>query len=231
MKRIFALLAALMVFTLFLTSAVSAGTDLPRYGWRISDDLGVGPVPGMPGNYSRFALRNSGYVVHAYCEDPGLPNPPVGTVCEFNSGTGRFWCGDSYQKLVPYNILETPPPATYTPTATNTATATSTPTATLTPTATATATSTPTETPTLTPTGTVPPTAVPPTAVPPTNVPPPPTPPGPTRTAPPVPTSGAGDDIIVHAYNVYGGDAILMLLGLLIIGAILVMLVVRKNPK
>ncbi|HEY9121800.1 MAG TPA: hypothetical protein VIM80_02280, partial [Brevefilum sp.] len=84
----------------------------------------------------------------------------VGAVCDLVEGD-TFWCGDEYQLLRRYKILQMPPPAqTSTSTSVPTQASTSTPTATLTntptftPTATNTSTPTPTNTPSSTPTST-----------------------------------------------------------------------------
>ena len=189
------------VFTVFSSPAVatpaSGDSGLPREGWHVDSYLGYGSVPGQSGSFHRFELKANNFAVRAYCVEPLKENPPIGISCSYIAGINRFWCGDTYQELVPYEILETPVP---TPTSTNTPTET--PTSTPTSTPTETPTSTPTEMPTATPTGTTPPTEVPPTEVPPTEIPPtntpvPPNtptarPPQPTGTAPVVPTSGNG---------------------------------------
>ncbi|OGC69433.1 hypothetical protein A2380_00535 [candidate division WWE3 bacterium RIFOXYB1_FULL_43_24] len=219
--KIVTILFVFVFLAAMLNTAASAGFDLPKEGWRVIDDLGYGPVPGVSGSQFRFELGGAGgYVVNAYCNNPALPNPTVGTVCSYIPSVNRFWCGDTVQELVPYDVLKTPEPTptkTSTPTSTPTATPTSTPTETPTSTPTATPTSTPTETPTTTPTE-VPPTEIPPTEVPPTEVPPTPTntwvppatatpgPPQPTRTPPPVPTSGYGENLAVTVTRFYGGE-------------------------
>jgi len=203
--KIVTILFVFVFLAAMLNTAASAGFDLPKEGWRVIDDLGYGPVPGVSGSQFRFELGGAGgYVVNAYCNNPALPNPTVGTVCSYIPSVNRFWCGDTVQELVPYDVLKTPEP-----TPTKTSTPTSTPTAT--------PTSTPTETPTTTPTE-VPPTEIPPTEVPPTEVPPTPTntwvppatatpgPPQPTRTPPPVPTSGYGENLAVTVTRFYGGE-------------------------
>src|SRR3990172_1976446 len=236
MKKLMVILAFFAVLagfaTLVMVTTVSAGMDLPEQGWRITADLGAGAVSGISGTYQRFEISGAGgYIIQAYCMDPGKPNPPIGTWCSFIPGENKFWCGDDYQGLIPYDVLETPEP---TPTKTSTSTSTNTPTSTSTntPTPTNTATSTPTDTPTSTstdtptstPTGTTPPTdvpptptqtEVPPTEIQPTEVPPTPTntplppntatpgPPQPSRTAPPVPTSGFGDKLSVIVVRTY----------------------------
>lgn len=108
--------------------------NLPSYGWTVSEDLGVGQVPGGP-TAQRFVLEQvNGWEVLAYCLDPQEPPPPVGTSCELmNENT--FWCGDEFQNLREYQILQTPPPPVNTPTYTRTPTRTATSTPSHTPTA------------------------------------------------------------------------------------------------
>ena len=123
--------------------------DLPRYGWNVTEDLGIAEVPDGP-TAQRFELRqDDGWEVLAYCLNPDVTPPPIGTGCELEGDT--FWCGDDFQQLREYQIVQQPPPEqedTLTPTVTLTSTATSTPTstATATPTQTQTATNTPTST-------------------------------------------------------------------------------------
>ncbi|KKS31518.1 MAG: Laminin G, sub domain 2 [candidate division WWE3 bacterium GW2011_GWA1_42_12] len=146
--KIVTILFVFVFLAAMLNTAASAGFDLPKEGWRVIDDLGYGPVPGVSGSQFRFELGGAGgYVVNAYCNNPALPNPTVGTVCSYIPSVNRFWCGDTVQELVPYDVLKTPEP-----TPTKTSTPTSTPTATPTSTPTETPTSTPTATPTSTPT-------------------------------------------------------------------------------
>lgn len=120
--------------------------NLPPYGWAVSEDLGVGEVPGGP-TAQRFVVDQlEGWEVLAYCLDPQEPPPPVGTACELIDAD-TFWCGDDFQQLREYEILQQPPApeqtetvqpsATYTSTSTLTSTPTSTPTATNTATSTA----------------------------------------------------------------------------------------------
>jgi len=133
----------------------------PPYGWEVTEDLGVGDVPGGP-TAQRFVVEHdNGWEVLAYCLEPDEPPPPIGAVCDLVEGD-TFWCGDEYQLLRRYKIVQTPPPPAQTNTATSAATqiSTSTPTATatntptFTPTATNTSTPTPTNTPSSTPTST-----------------------------------------------------------------------------
>jgi hypothetical protein len=111
----------------------------PVNGWIVCQDLGIGPVPGLPGPRQRFVLCHpSGWQVRVYCLDTTKPPPPLGRSCtRISSDTYR--CGNINQPLKEYQILVTP---THTPTPT----ATQTPT--LTPTSTPTSTSTPVFTPT-----------------------------------------------------------------------------------
>ena len=121
--------------------------DLPRYGWNVTEDLGIAEVPDGP-TAQRFELRqDDGWEVLAYCLNPDVTPPPVGTGCELEGDT--FWCGDDFQQLREYQIVQQPPPEqedTPTPTVTLTSTATSTSTATATSTQTPTATNAPTGT-------------------------------------------------------------------------------------
>jgi hypothetical protein len=114
-------------------------SEKPVNGWIVCRDLGIGPVPGLPGTRQRFVLCHpSGWEVRVYCLDTTKPPPPLGHSCtRISSNTYR--CGNIYQPMREYQILVTP---TYTPTPT----ATQTPT--FTPSPTATFTSTPTSTPT-----------------------------------------------------------------------------------
>lgn len=122
--------------------------DLPQYGWNVTDDLDVGEVPGGP-TAQRFELRQEeGWQVLAYCLNPDVTPPPIGTSCQLID-ENTFWCGNDLQQLREYQILQQPPPEqedTPTPTVTLTSTATSTSTATATSTQTPTATNAPTGT-------------------------------------------------------------------------------------
>jgi len=103
-----------------------APDDLPRYNWRVCEDLGVGPVPGLPDARQRFRLcHNQGWQLLAYCLQPTRPAPVVGTTCSRISGN-TYWCGDGIQNLREYAVLQTPAP-TPTPSPTSTPSATPTP--------------------------------------------------------------------------------------------------------
>lgn len=96
-------------------------SDKPRYNWRVCEDLGVGPVPGVPDTRQRFRLcHNQGWQLLAYCLQPSRPAPEVGTICSrINDDT--YWCGEGIQNLQEYAILQTPAPTptpTFTPTVT-----------------------------------------------------------------------------------------------------------------
>lgn len=110
--------------------------NLPPDGWNVTEDLGVGEVPGGP-TAQRFELRqDQGWEVLAYCLNPEEPAPPVGTSCGMIDDD-TFWCGDEFQQLREYEILQQPPPEQEdTPTATATSTSTATATSTLAPTST-----------------------------------------------------------------------------------------------
>lgn len=101
--------------------------ELPRFNWRVCEDLGVGPVPGVPDARARFRLcHNQGWQLLAYCLQPSRPAPEVGTICSRTSD-GTYWCGEGIQNLQEYAVLQTPvPTATPSPTSTPTATPTST---------------------------------------------------------------------------------------------------------
>jgi hypothetical protein len=137
------------------TPASAAGVESPREAevnqpvnkWKVCRDLGVGPVPGVPGPRQRFKLCHpQGWEVKAYCTDPSRPAPTVGTLCTRQGNT--YFCGNAVQPMRLYVIVATPGP-TETPLPTLTATPTVTPTAppTLPPTVTPTA--SPTSTPSL----------------------------------------------------------------------------------
>lgn len=139
-----------------LAEGNAAPSAKPIYNWRVCQDLGMGTIPGVPGQRQRFRLcHRRGWVVLSYCLQPSWPAPSVGSICtRFNEDT--YYCGSGIQNLREYLIEETP---TATPTLTNTATPT--PTNTITPTPTNTVTTTPTNTVTPTPTNTPTPTATP----------------------------------------------------------------------
>ncbi len=150
----------------------------PVYNWYVCADLGIGPVPGLAGEWARFTLcHNKGWQVNAYCFQPPVPQPEIGTVCSRTS-EDTYWCGNEVQMLREYQQLETPPapPDTETPPAPPTETQTPPPTLTGTPSQTGTWTATVTPTPSETPT--------------PTNSPAPSASPSPTATLTATPTGG-----------------------------------------
>lgn len=120
--------------------------NLPPDSWNVTEDLGYGEVPGGP-TAQRFELKqDQGWEVLAYCLNPEEPAPPVGTSCGMIDDT-TFWCGDEYQQLREYEILQQPPSEQEDiPAATATNTSTATPTSTQTPTATNVPTNAPTNT-------------------------------------------------------------------------------------
>lgn len=119
----------------------------PVNNWYVCANLGIGPVPGLPDPRQRFKVcQDSGWEIYAYCIQPNIPAPTLGTVCSLINDQTLF-CGAGVQSLREYRILQTPAAVTETPTLTPTPTATNTET----PTPTNTATITPTNTPTLTP--------------------------------------------------------------------------------
>jgi hypothetical protein len=130
--------------------ASSALAPKPINNWYVCANLGIGPVPGLPDPRQRFKVcHDSGWEVYAYCIEPNIPAPTIGTVCTLiNDQT--FFCGAGVQSLREYRILQTPaagtgtPSVTPSPTTTNTATPTPTNTTTPTPTNTATLTASPT---------------------------------------------------------------------------------------
>lgn len=113
-------------------AAIRAQVGLPVHGWTVCGDLGIGPVPGLPGTIQRLQLcQGDGWEVQAYCLNPQLPVPAVGTLCSMVSGTD-FWCGDSVQQLRNFQLLQTPAPSS-TPLPSSTPTPLPSPTATSTP--------------------------------------------------------------------------------------------------
>jgi hypothetical protein len=132
-----------------VSAAPHTQNDLPVYNWRVCEDLGMGTVPGVPGTVQRFRVcHRQGWDLLAYCLQPLIPPPPLETICErINEDT--FWCGDQYQLLRYYQILQTPTPGpSDTPvTPTETLTPVPTLTQTITPLPTGTSTPTPTDTP------------------------------------------------------------------------------------
>jgi hypothetical protein len=137
-------------------SALKAAILAPKpiNNWYVCANLGIGPVPGLPDPRQRFKVcHDSGWEVYAYCIEPNIPAPIIGTVCTLiNDQT--FFCGAGVQSLREYRILQTPAAGTGTPSVTPSPTATQTttptPTNTITPTPTNTITPTPTNTATLT---------------------------------------------------------------------------------
>lgn len=164
-KLIVAIFVLLLVgfYKVPLVEARDNNTELPVDGWSVIQDLGKGPVPGYGDRFRYLLSTGGGYSAYAFCINPSMPNPPVGTICSYYRPNNTFWCGDQYQYLQPYSIITPTPTPTNTPT--NTATPTNTPTNTATPT------NTPTNTPTLTPTETLTPTATATGTQPPTNTP------------------------------------------------------------
>ena len=116
--------------------------SLPKYGWTLCEDLGVGEVPDFPPRQRFRMCAENSWQALAHCLDESFPAPPVGSACELYQ-QDTFWCGEEYQLLRVYQVLLTPSPV---PTATETSTPT--PTNTITPTATYTPTTAPTNTPT-----------------------------------------------------------------------------------
>jgi hypothetical protein len=82
--------------------------DEPVNNWRVCQDLGVGPVPGLNEYRQRFRLcHNQGWEALAYCLDPSRPAPALGTMCS-QTGTDTYWCGVGLQRLREYRMLVTP---------------------------------------------------------------------------------------------------------------------------
>lgn len=145
--------ASLLVLPVVLSTGgtpqpVAVAQDDPPYpihGWQVCADLGTGPVPGIPGTVQILQLcQGEGWRVQVYCLEPLEPAPPLDTFCSY-VGDGTFWCGDQYQLVREYIILDTPSP-TETPTPTATATLTATPTSTPQASATGTVTAQPSQT-------------------------------------------------------------------------------------
>ena len=83
----------------------------PEHNWRVCRDLGIGAVPGLDIRRQRFRLCHSeGWEVLAYCQQPNLPAPAVGTRCSRIS-SNTFFCGSGIQRLREYSVQETPSPA------------------------------------------------------------------------------------------------------------------------
>jgi hypothetical protein len=118
----------------------------PVNNWYVCANLGIGPVPGLPDPHQRFKVcHDSGWEIYAYCIEPNIPAPTLGTICSLIDDQTLF-CGAEVQSLREYRILQTPAAGTGTPSVTPspTATTTSTPTPTNTTTPTPTNTATPT---------------------------------------------------------------------------------------
>ncbi|MGI6741459.1 MAG: hypothetical protein ACOX7C_08330 [Brevefilum sp.] len=132
------------------TASAKMMKSLPKYGWTVREDLGVGQVPNGPIAHRFIMWHSAGWRITVYCLDQTLRPPAVGTICNMID-KDTFWCGDEVQPLRKYEIRQTPPPPpTRTPTATSTTTYTPTATSTNTPTATQTLTATWTPEPTVT---------------------------------------------------------------------------------
>ena len=128
--------------------------QMPKYGWYVCHDLGIGPIPDANPAQRFILCHPGGWALYAYCIDQSKPTPPIGTICEMID-EDTFWCEDPYQPLKIYEISTTPTPTlTITPTSTHTSTSTHTPTFAPTHTSTHTPTSTATITPTITSTWT-----------------------------------------------------------------------------
>lgn len=141
LSKIFLLIGFLVaIFTVNLltggqSSRIQAQFEQPYpiHGWRVCADLGLGNAPGVPGNVQIMELcQGEGWRVRAYCLEPLEPPPPLNTFCSL-VGERTFWCGDEFQLLREFIILDTPAPPD-TATATLTQTQTSTPTFTASPT-------------------------------------------------------------------------------------------------
>jgi hypothetical protein len=162
------LISAGLLITAWLAHSISASNrseqayviqaTKPVNNWYVCTNLGIGPVPGLPDPRQRFKVcHDSGWEIYAYCIEPNVPAPTLGTVCSLINDQTLF-CGAGVQSLREYRILQTPaagtgtPSLTPSPTATNTVTPSLTATNTVTSTPTNTATLTPTITPTITPT-------------------------------------------------------------------------------
>ena len=82
--------------------------DKPVQNWRVCRDLGVGNVPGLGIRAQRFRLcHTQGWEVLAYCLEPNLPAPAVGTRCT-RTDANTYWCGSGLQRLREYSVQETP---------------------------------------------------------------------------------------------------------------------------
>jgi hypothetical protein len=78
----------------------------PIYNWRICQDLGIGPVPGLYEPRQRLRLcHNKGWEVLAYCLRPDLPVPQLGTKCTRVS-EDSYWCGNGIQPVKEYELIQ-----------------------------------------------------------------------------------------------------------------------------
>jgi hypothetical protein len=82
-------------------------------GWKVVQDLGVGPVPGVSGNRSRFVVEKDVVRRYAYCVEPGVPAPAMGTGCR---AVGNWlMCGKGDSQLLRFYKPDGPPPPNSTP--------------------------------------------------------------------------------------------------------------------
>jgi len=125
----------------------------PVHGWQVCE---VGELVNVAGIGMRQRIRlchSDGWQFDTYCLDPGMPPPDMGSFCSrIDDPADAFWCesntsGEVVQRLMEYELLETPAPAEDTeappPTTTSTPTSISTSTPTPTPTPTGTGTTLP----------------------------------------------------------------------------------------
>ncbi len=136
-------LSASVLFSLPMIRKTNAAQpkSLPKYGWTLCEDLGVGEVPEFPPRQRFRMCAENGWQTLTHCLNEAYPAPPVGAACELYQ-QDTYWCGDEYQLLRVYQVLQIPTPVA-------TATETSTPTPTLTHTPTTAPTNTPTSYPPL----------------------------------------------------------------------------------
>jgi hypothetical protein len=121
-----ALISLLFTESLSVSASPANQGDKPKYNWTVTENMGIGVFTGV-GEAQYFRVNHpTGWEVFAYCLQPGEASPPVGGTCELLEDD-VFWCGDDYQDIQLYQVLQEPQPP---PTSTSTSTPTSTPTAT-----------------------------------------------------------------------------------------------------
>ena len=106
---ILVLIIALGLAGINIVNANNQSENLPKYGWVVCGDLGIGFVQGF-GNVHRFRMcAQEVWQVMAFCLDPLRPIPTIGTICELID-SNTFWCGHNTQRLRIYEIQATSTP-------------------------------------------------------------------------------------------------------------------------